>query len=108
MFKKSDLNISTQTEIVTKKILSVINIAKEYNLSRQTICLQINKYKTLDEVTNLRRTLRNRKTKADEGRLFVRKFSKERICSGVTDTCNLQYQSRLNTLRCWQSFILNK
>jgi len=47
MVKISELSTIIRTEIVTKYNLgiSVINIAKEYNLSRQTIYYQTNKPK---------------------------------------------------------------
>jgi len=78
MVKISELSTIIRTEIVTKYNLgiSVINIAKEYNLSRQTIYYQINKHKNLNQITNVRRTGRNRKTNADADRLIVRQFKK--------------------------------
>lgn len=79
MVKTSELSDNTRTEIVTKYNLgiSVINIAKEYNLPRQTIYYQINKYIKTEQTTNLRRTGRNRKTTASEDRLIVRKFKND-------------------------------
>jgi len=55
MVKISELSTIIRTEIVTKYNLgiSVINIAKEYNLSRQTIYYQINKHKNLNQITNV-------------------------------------------------------
>jgi len=55
----------------------VQNIAKEYNLSRQTIYYQINKYKKISDVINFRRKGRNRKTGVEGDRLIVRAFKKE-------------------------------
>lgn len=79
MVKKSELSAKIRSEIVIKYNLgvSVINIAEEYNLSRQTIYYQINKYKKFNDVINVHRKGRNRKTTAHEDRLIVRAFKKD-------------------------------
>jgi len=78
MVKISELSTIIRTEIVTKYNLgiSVINIAKEYNVSRQPIYYQINKHKNLNQITNVRRTGRNRKTNADADRLILHQLKK--------------------------------
>lgn len=76
MGKISELTNTVRSEIITKYNLgiSVTNIAKEYNIPRQTVYYQINKCKETESVINLRRTGRKRKTTAVEDRQIIRKF----------------------------------
>lgn len=79
MVKTAELQANIRTEIVTKFDLgiSVINIGKEYNLSRQTVYYQIKKYKNIKNINNLHRSGRNRKTTESEDRLILRQIKKD-------------------------------
>lgn len=79
MGKTAELSYFISASIVAmfKAGAKVSDIAKEYNLPRQTVHYQINKFINTNDVKNLPRTGAKRKTTASEDRIILRKFRKD-------------------------------
>lgn len=79
MGKTKELSESLKNEIIVKynSGISVQNISELYNISRQTIYYQINKYKKTHTTKNAARSGRPRKTTAKADKYIIRQFKQD-------------------------------
>lgn len=78
MVKTAELSLEIRSAILTKfnAGTKVQDIANEYQVSRQTIYYQINKFKKNNTLRNLKRTGPKRKTTLIDDRVLLREFKK--------------------------------
>lgn len=78
MGKTGELSLEIRSAMVAKfnAGIKIVDIANEYNVSRQTVHYQINKQKTHNTLRNLKRSGPKRKTTLADDRLLLREFKK--------------------------------
>lgn len=78
MGKTAELSLVTRSSMVAKfnAGTAVKDIAKEFNVSRQTVHYQINKFKKHKDVSNIPRSGAKRKTTLTQDRVLLREFKK--------------------------------
>lgn len=79
MGKTSELSMVVRSSMVAKfnAGTAVKDIANEFNVSRQTVHYQINKFKKHNDIQNLPRSGAKRKTTPTEDRVLLREFKKD-------------------------------